>query len=156
MPYIGDTTANPNVDPAAGDKFVLADVSDTTNKADGDTKTTTMRQLANWNEIEAVSGTTYTLVLADGGKTKELTNATSCAVTIPTNAAVAFPVGSAVVIRVNAAGTISGYTVTADTGVTLDGVSAGGTAAQNRYKAMVFTKIGTDAWVCDGDVGAVA
>jgi hypothetical protein len=155
MPYIFDTTANPNVDPAAGDKLSLGDISDTTNNASGDTKTTTVRQVANWNEVEAVGTTAYTLVLADGGKTKRLT-ASSCAVTIPPESSVNFPVGTAVVIRVDNAGPISGYTVTADTGVTLDGVTTGGTAAQNRYKAMVFTKIGSDAWVADGDVGAVS
>lgn len=156
MPYIFDDTANPNVDPAYGDKLSLGDVSDTTNSAEGDTKTTTVQQVVNAHEFNTQSGSTYTLALTDRGKTVILTNATSCAVTIPANSSVAFPVGSAVVVRVNAAGTISGYTVTATTGVTLDGVSTGGTAAQSRYKAMVFTKIGTDAWVCDGDVGTVA
>ena len=156
MPYAFDQVSNPNVTPAADDKFVIGDVSDTTNKAEGDTKTTTVRQVANWNEIEDVTGTTYTLALADGGKTKRLTNASSCAVTIPTNASVAFPVGSAIVVRVDSAGAIGGFTVTAAGGVTLDGVAAGGTAAQARYKAMVFTKVGADAWVCDGSVGAVS
>lgn len=156
MPYAFDTTANPDVTPAAGDKFVIGDVSDTTNKAAGDTKTATVQSVANWNEIEDVTTTTYTFVLGDRAKTKRLTNATSCAVTIPPNSSVAFPVGTALVVRVDAAGTISGYTVAAGTGVTLDGVSTGGTAAQARYKAMVFTKIATDAWVCDGSVGAVS
>lgn len=155
MPYAFDTAANPNVDPAAGDKVVLGDISDTTNKAAGDTKTTTVQQVSNWNEVEDEAGSTYTLQLADRAKTKRLTG-TSCAVTIPTNAAVAFPIGTCIILRATGGGTISGYTVAGDTGVTLDSVSAGSCAFSAAYKAVTLTKAAANTWYVDGAVGAVS
>ena len=146
----------PDTDPAAGDRLVGTDISDTGNDANGETVTFSVQRVANWNEIEDVTGTTYTLVLADRAMTKTLSNATSCAVTIPTNASVAFPIGSAIVLRVTGAGTISDYTITAAATVSLDGVATGSCAASAAIKAIVLTKVGTNSWYVDGQVGAVA
>ena len=46
--------------------------------------------------VDARTGTTYTLVLADRGKLVTCSNTGAITVTIPTNASVAFPVGSQV------------------------------------------------------------
>lgn len=113
----------------------------------------TLQSVVNLNEINAQTGTSYTLVLGDRAKTITMSNAAANTLTIPLNSAVAFPIGTAVIVRQLGAGVTS---VAAATGVTLDGVSAGSADASAQYKAIILTKIGTDAWVCDGSVGAVA
>ena len=153
MPYIFDTTANPNVDPAYGDKLSLGDVSDTTNNGNGDTKTTTVQQVMNHLEINAQTGTSYTLVLGDRAKMVTMDNGSANTLTIPTNASVAFPIGTSIIIRQIGAGVT---TIDATTGVTLDGVSGGNAALSARYKAAVITKVATDTRYVDGSVGAVA
>lgn len=153
MPYIFDDTANPNVDPAFGDKLSLGDVSDTTNNAEGDTKTTTVQQVVNAHELNAQTGTTYTLALTDRGKTVTMNNAAANTLSIPTNASVAFPIGSSVIVRQIGAGTT---TISAVSGVTLDGTATGSCDVSARYKAAVLTKVDTNIWYVDGAVGAVA
>jgi hypothetical protein len=152
MPYIFDTTANPNVDPAYGDKIPLGDVSDTTNNANGDTKTTTIQQIMNHIEINAQTGTTYTLVLGDRAKMITMNNASANTLTVPLNSSVAFPVGTSIIIRQTGAGVT---TIDAVASVTLDGVSGGQCAITTRYKAAVITKVATDTWYVDGAVGSV-
>ena len=152
MPYIFDTTANPNVDPAYGDKLSLGDVSDTTTNAAGDTKTTTVQQVINNHETNPQTGTTYTLVLADRGKTVTMNNAAANSVEIVTNATTAFPIGTSIIIRQIGAGVT---TIAAASGVTLDGTATGSAAISTRYKAAVITKMATNIWYVDGAVGAV-
>lgn len=121
-----------------------------------DSQRVSLQSVANWNAVEDVTGTTSTAALADRGKTKRLTNATSCTVTIPTNAAVAFPIGSTIMYRATGGGTISSYIIQGDTGVTLDTVSAGSAAFSEAIKAVVITKVDTDTWYIDGAIGAVS
>ena len=156
MPYIFDDTANPNVDPAMGDKLSLGDVSDTTNNAEGDTKTTTVQQVINHTEINAQTGTTYTLVLGDRGKIITMSNASANTLTIPTNASVAFATGTTIIVQQLGAGVT---TIDATTGVTLQGggasTSSGGAAISNRYSLATIIKMGTDTWAIQGDIGAI-
>lgn len=157
MPYIFDATANPNVDPAAGDKLSLGDISDTTNNASGDTKTTTVQQVANWLEINAQTGTSYTAVLGDRAKLVTMNNASANTFTIPTNASVAYPTGSCLLVQQIGAGVT---TIAGNTGVTIQGggqsVSAGSCAISNRYDLATCVKTGTDQWLVQGSVGAIA
>lgn len=51
-----------------------------------------------------------------------MNNASSNVVTIPTNASVAFPIGATIIVDQIGAGST---TITGDTGVTVNGVSAG-------------------------------
>lgn len=105
------------------------------------------------------SGATYSLALSDANAELSLTNATSCAVSIPLNATVAFPIGARIPIWADAAGT---YTIVGVSGVTLNGISGGtrtGTMNVNTSgvrNSVVLRKIGTDTWTVSGAVGAVA
>jgi len=92
----------------------------------------------------AQTGTTYTLALADNLKTVSLSNASAVAVTIPTNASIAFTANETRIDLVNiGAGEV---TVSGDTGVTVNGVSAGSfTLAQ--YAGASLLKIDTNTWL---------
>lgn len=103
--------------------------------------------------VNAQTGTTYTLVIGDAFKTITMSNASANTLTIPTNASVAFSTGDRIDIWMKGAGTT---TVTGDTGVTLNGVSAGGGAISAQYSAVSIVKIGTDEWLMSGNHAAVA
>jgi hypothetical protein len=101
----------------------------------------------------AQTGTTYTLVLADRGQTVTMSNASANTLTIPANASVAFDVGTVInVIQLGAGAT----TIEGDTGVTLNGVSAGSGAINNQYQGVSLLKIATDTWIASGDIATVA
>lgn len=103
--------------------------------------------------INEQTGLTYTLALSDRGQVVAMNNASANTVTVPTNSAVAFDVGSVVVIYQTGAGLT---TVTGDTGVTINGVSAGSGDITDQYKAVSLLKIATDSWIITGEVGAIA
>jgi uncharacterized protein (DUF2126 family) len=103
--------------------------------------------------VNAQTGTTYTLALTDQGDLVTMNNASANTLTIPTNASVAFPTGTIVNVAQIGAGAT---TVEGDTGVTLNGVSAGGAALNEQYSQVSLVKIGTDAWLIAGAHGAVA
>jgi len=94
------------------------------------------------NQINTQTGTTYTLVLAD--MIVEMNNASANTLTIPTNASVAFPIGTTITVVQYGAGVT---TVTGATGVTVNGVSAGGVAASAQYAGFALYKRGTDEWI---------
>lgn len=96
--------------------------------------------------VNAQTGTTYTAVLTDDHKIITMSNAAANTLTVPTNASVAFPVGAKLSIWMAGAGVT---TVTGDTGVTINGVSAGsGDLAQ--YGACSIVKTATDTWLAVG------
>jgi hypothetical protein len=95
-------------------------------------------------EVNAQTGTTYTLVLGDAGKVVTMSNAAANTLTIPTNASVAYDVGT--VINVEQIG-VGSTTITASSGVTLNGVDAGSIEIGFQYGAVALRKDGTDAWV---------
>ena len=96
--------------------------------------------------VNAQTGTTYTAVLTDDHKIITMSNAAANTLTVPTNASVAFPVGAKLSIWMAGAGVT---TITGDTGVTINGVSAGsGDLAQ--YGACSIVKIATDTWLAVG------
>jgi len=100
------------------------------------------------------TGTTYTLVLADAdNKTVWMNNAAANVLTVPTNASVAFSVGAKINVMMEGAGVTS---ITGDTGVTVNGVSAGSGAINNQYQGVTLTKRATNTWIVTGDVGTVA
>ena len=103
--------------------------------------------------VNAQTDTTYTFVIGDAFKTVTLDNASAIAVTIPTNASVAFPTGARIDCIMLGAGT---PTITGDTGVTVNGVSAGGATIEAQYSGVSLLKIGTNTWVMFGNHGEVA
>ena len=99
--------------------------------------------------INAQTGTAYTLVLADAGKIVSMSNASANTLTIPTNAAVALPVGTVINVTQLGAGTT---TIKGDTGVTVNGTSAGSEAISAQYKSASLVKHAADTWVVEGSL----
>lgn len=91
------------------------------------------------NGLNDQTGTTYTLVLTDAGKTITLNNASAVTVTIPTNASVAFETGSTVEFTNKGAGVV---TISPAGGVTLNNST---TIAQNG--TVYIRKLDTNTWV---------
>ena len=104
--------------------------------------------------LNAQSGTSYTLVLADAGKVVEGTNSSSNTITIPLNASVAFPVGTQITV------------LQAGTGQTTIDIASGGTLnaglqgtantakLRAQWSAAVLIKRSTNTWVASGDLVA--
>ena len=100
--------------------------------------------------INAQTGTTYTLVLADAGKLITTSNASPITVTVPPNGAVAFPVGTRIDILSIGAGLT---TLAQGSGVTISSkgsnkkLTAQGSAAS-------LIKTDTNIWWLVGDLSA--
>lgn len=101
----------------------------------------------------AQTGTTYTAVLGDANKLITMSNASANTFTIPANSSVAYDVGTTLRVIQLGAGTTS---VEGDTGVTVNGVSAGSCDINNQYQGVVCEKIATDTWLTVGDRTEVA
>jgi hypothetical protein len=97
--------------------------------------------------------TARTLALGDAGYFITFENASASTCTIPTNASVAFPTGTEIDIVWLGAGEV---TIEGDTGVTLNGVSAGSTAITAQYGGATIKKIATDTWLVFGKINDVA
>lgn len=99
---------------------------------------------------ESVSGTTYTLVLADAGKLKETTNVAAVTLTVPPNSSVAFAVGTQVALRQYGTGQI---TVAAGVGVTIRSYLAQ-LKSIGQYAELLLTKRASDEWLLAGPTSA--
>lgn len=97
--------------------------------------------------INAQTGTTYTLVLADAGADVHMNNASANTVTVPPNSTVALPVGVTVFVTQVGAGQT---TVAAGSGVTIN--ADGGLKVGARYKSVALRKTATDTWLLLGGV----
>ena len=97
--------------------------------------------------INAQTGTTYTLVLADLGKLVTLSNAGAITLTVPTNASVAFPVGTVVACAQLGAGLVS---IAGATGVTINGVTPGDEDSAGQWSTWSLTKLATNTWLASG------
>ncbi len=95
------------------------------------------------------TGTTYTLVLTDAGKTIWGLNAGAQTFTIPTNASVAFPINTTILIMQEGAGAV---TITGDTGVLVNNTLAGSVVTNNQFQGATLVKRATDAWMISGDI----
>lgn len=102
--------------------------------------------------INAQTGTAYTAVLADAGKSVTMDNAAANVFTIPANASVAFEVGTIINVQRLGAGAT---TIQAAAGVTLNGVTPGSAPIQARYTSASLKKIGTNTWTIEGNIGTV-
>lgn len=110
-----------------------------------------------WTEINTAAstgvtintqiGTTYTLVLSDQDKLVTLDNGSAITVTIPTNASVAFPTGTVIAFAQLGAGAV---TIEGDTGVTVNGTSAGSEALSAQYATATAVKLATNTWLVSG------
>ena len=103
--------------------------------------------------VNAQTGTTYTLVLADAFKTVTSSNGSAQTITIPLNSSVAFATGDRVDIVMLGSGTTS---VTGASGVTVNGVNGGTGAISAQYAAVSCLKIASDTWILMGNHGGVS
>jgi|18_taG_2_1085343.scaffolds.fasta_scaffold01011_10 hypothetical protein len=124
--------------------LAVTDVTSGTNTGDQDLTVVT---------DNAQSGTTYTLVLADAGKVVSISNVSANTLTIPTNASVAFPIGTVIAVEQLGAGVTS---IAGDTGVIVNGTSAGSGDMSSQYSAVSLRKVSTDTWVVMGSIGTVS
>jgi len=104
-------------------------------------------------EVNAQTGTSYTLVLTDAFKTVTSSNGSAQTITIPPNSSVAFSVGDRIDIMMLGSGTT---TVTGGSGVTLNGVSTGSGAISAQFAAVSCIKLATNTWVLMGNHGGVS
>jgi len=104
--------------------------------------THTVREIVGATPINAQTGTSYTLALTDQGKLVTMTNSAANTLTIPLNSSVAYPVGAWIDVLNLGAGAC---TVTAASGATLNGTSAG-TRAMNQYEKLRLTQTAANVW----------
>ena len=100
--------------------------------------------------INAQTGTTYTLLLADHGKLVTLNNGSAITLTIPPNSTAAFPTGTEITLTQLGAGQV---TIAAGSGVTAYAADAE-LKTRVQYSSAVLTKIASDTWLIAGDLTA--
>ena len=104
------------------------------------------------DDVNAQTGTSYTLVLTDAGKQVTMNNASASTLTIPPNASVAFDVGVRIVVIQLGAGAV---TLTAGAGVTISTQATSLVMAQ--YQVATLIKQATNTWIANlGGSGAAA
>lgn len=97
--------------------------------------------------------TNRTLSLEDAGDFIIATNVEPTTISIPTNDSVAFTTGTEIDFIQKGAGEL---TISGDTGVTLNGVSAGSTAVTAQWGGATIKKIDTNEWIIVGKINDVA
>lgn len=91
----------------------------------------------------------YTLVLADQGKSVEMGVAGANTLTVPPNASVAFPTGTTILVVQTGAGQT---TLTPGSGVTIN--STPGLKLRAQWSAATLVKRATNTWLAFGDLSA--
>lgn len=99
--------------------------------------------------INAQTGTTYTLVIGDGGKTVTMDNASAMTLTIPANSSVAFPIGTAIDVVRKGAGSLT-IAITTDTLRSADSY----TKLRAQWSSGTLLKIASTEWLLIGDLSA--
>ena len=105
----------------------------------------TTLQASVWSDdVNAQTGTSYTLVLADAGKQVTMTNASASTLTVPPNASIAFDIGVRIQVIQLGAGAV---TLTAGAGVTISSLAT--TLVMAQYQVATLIKIATNIWVAN-------
>lgn len=99
--------------------------------------------------VKAISGASYTLVLADAGKYLTFTSASPATATIPANSDVAFPIGTDIAIEQSDIGQVS---IAAATGVTINTSYGFNLKTGGQYAVVSLKKTGTDTWTAFGNL----
>lgn len=103
-------------------------------------------------QLNAQTGTTYTLVIGDAAKTVTLTNAAAITLSVPTNAVAAFAVGTQILLYQGGAGQVTVSAVTpATTTIRANGSK---TKINGQYGVACLMKLATDEWVLFGNTTA--
>lgn len=101
------------------------------------------------SEINAQTGTSYTLVLSDLAKLVTMDNASTMTLTIPANSSVGFTIGDKIDMLRKGAGAL---TIAGAEGVTVNGTP--GLKLRAQWSSATLVKLGTDSWVVIGDLSA--
>ena len=102
-------------------------------------------------QINAQTGTSYTLVIGDAAKMVTLTNAAAITLNVPTNS-VAFAIGTQILLYQGGAGQV---TVAATTPATTTIRSQGyKTKITGQYGVVCLMKLATEEWVLFGNTSA--
>ena len=99
--------------------------------------------------LNAQTGTTYTLALADAHKLVTLSNASAITLTVPTNSSIAFEIGD----QVNLLQLGAGQVTVAGSGVTFRSEGSK-LKLKGQYAMATLVKIDTDTWVLVGNTAA--
>ena len=99
------------------------------------------------------TGTGYTLVITDKSKTVWMKNAAANVLTIPPNASVAFPVNTTLIVMMEGLGLTS---ITAASGVTLNGVVAGSGFIDGQYSGATLVQRAINDWIVAGGIRPVS
>ena len=102
-------------------------------------------QASVWSDdVNAQTGTSYTLVLADAGKQVTMTNASASTLTIPPNASVAYVVGTRIQVIQLGAGAV---TLTPGAAVTVSSLAT--TLVMSQFQVATLIKTATNTWVAN-------
>jgi hypothetical protein len=106
-----------------------------------------------YNDVNTVSGTTYTILGTDAGDIVKFSSASSVSVTLPTNATTYIPVGTVLTLLQIGDGTVNispavGVTIYQEPGNSITNGDILRTRA--KYSKIQLTKIGTNEWLSDG------
>lgn len=94
--------------------------------------------------VNAQTGTTYTLALADVGQEVDMSNAAANVVTVPTNAFVAIPVNTVITVCQMGAGATS---IAAASGVTFVMAASRSLTISTQYETAMLRKTATNTWL---------
>jgi hypothetical protein len=101
------------------------------------------------SQLNAQTGTSYTLQLSDLAKLVTMDNGSTMTLTVPANSSVSFQVGDRIDILRKGAGEI---TITPGGGVSVNGTP--GLKLRAQWSAATLVKLDTDTWVALGDLKA--
>ena len=96
------------------------------------------------DDVNAQTGTSYTLVLTDAGKQVTMTNASASTLTIPPNASVAYDIGTRIQVIQLGAGAV---TLTPGAAVTVSSLAT--TLAMSQFQVATLIKTATNTWVAN-------
>ena len=141
------------VNSSAGVQKFAVGVDGTLTFQDGTTQTSAATYNPNIT-VNAQTGTSYTLVVADAQKLVTLNNASAIAVTVASNATQALPVGTQITLTQLGVGQVTITGASSPNPVTI--VSTGATAAtpktRARYSTITLIQTTTDNWLAVGDI----
>lgn len=102
-----------------------------------------------FGQLNAQTGTTYTLALTDVAKVVTLANASAITLTVPENSTTAFPIGTQILLYQGGAGQV---TITPAGAVTIR--AQVGLKIAGQYAVAGLLKLATDEWVAFGNLTA--